>query len=57
MNYQDYLKNANRAVDAAFKEIIHEAEKPPYWRNFNSKSWYDKLDQDEQAVQEFLDFK
>ena len=51
MKYQDILRK--EAFAAAMKKVC-KPEEPPYWKNFNSKPWYDKLDQDEQAIQDFL---
>jgi len=53
MKYKDYLKDANKAVDDAFKEIVREAE-APYWQNFNSKPWYTDLDNDPEAQDYFI---
>ncbi len=57
MKYEDYLKDAHKAIEDAFKEIIHEAEKPeetPHWQNFNSKPWYTDLDNDPEGQERLL---
>ena len=54
MNWQEFMKNPEKAVDDEFKAIIKEAE-APYWKNFNSTHWSDKLDQDLEAQQDFIE--
>ena len=53
MNYQDYLKDANKAVEDAFQKIVKRSERE-YWEELQSQNWHTQLDQDEAAVQDFL---
>ena len=53
MNYQDYLKDANKAVEEAFQKIVKRSERE-YWEELQSQNWHTQLDQDEAAVQDFL---
>ena len=41
------------SVDAEFRNIIRESERQ-YWQDLESQNWMNQLDQDEQAVQDFL---
>ena len=51
MNYQDKLKtrvvNEERAIRQQFER--------DWWEQFQQQSWHDQLDQDEAAVQDFLE--
>jgi len=67
MNYQDYLKDANKvakeafeklcgkSVEDVFRSVVHEAERP-YFEKIEQDNAMNQsfLDQDEEAIRDFL---